>query len=200
VALSFSPLMQQLIASLRLLPGIGPKSAQRMAFYLLERNREGGFLLSRSLQLAMQGIGYCQQCRILTEESLCALCDSQHRDRNVMCIVQSPADVAAIEQAGGYNGLYFVLSGPLSPIDGVGPEEIGVNILEERLEAGDIEEVILATNSTVEGEATAFYIADLVKAKGIYVTRIAHGIPLGGELEYVDGGTLAQAMAARGVI
>jgi recombination protein RecR len=195
--LAFSPLVKQLIDALRVLPGVGAKSAQRMAFQLLERDREGGLRLASFLTQAMKQVGHCEQCRILCEKALCDICHSTNRDQSILCIVEGPANVAAIEQTGGYHGLYFVLSGHLSPIDGIGPEEIGIALLMQRLLDKTLREVVLATNSTVEGEATAYYIADLVKANGIQVTRIAHGVPLGGELEYVDGGTLAKAMADR---
>lgn len=197
--MSFSPLIRQLIEALRILPGVGPKSAQRMAFYLLERNREGAQCLAQSLQQAMKQIGHCERCRMLCEQRCCVICENKHRDPALLCIVEGPSHMMAIEQA-GYHGLYFVLSGHLSPIDGVGPEEIGIGELAERLKEPLIKEVILATNSTVEGEATAYYIAELVKSKGIKATRIAHGVPLGGELDYIDGGTLAKALADRSYV
>ncbi len=195
--MAFSPLVKQLIEALRVLPGVGSKSAQRMAFHLLEREREGALRLATFLTQAMKQVGHCEQCRILSEKSLCDICHNSNRNKSLLCIVEGPADVAAIEQTGGYNGYYFVLMGHLSPIDGIGPEEIGIELLVKRLADKSIREVVLATNSTVEGEATAYYIADLVKSNGIQATRIAHGVPLGGELEYVDGGTLAKAMADR---
>ncbi|ACR14350.1 recombination mediator RecR [Teredinibacter turnerae] len=193
----FSPLIDQLITSLRVLPGVGPKSATRMAFHLLERNREGAQALSQALAEASAQVKRCEQCRTLTEQPCCAICASSKRDRQLMCVVESPADVVAIEQSGTFSGVYFVLHGKLSPIDGVGPREIGIDQLEERFQAEPISEVIIATNPTVEGEATAHYIAERAKKNAIKVTRIAHGVPLGGELEYIDGGTLAHAISSR---
>jgi recombination protein RecR len=192
----FSPLLHQLIEAFRILPGIGPKSAQRMTFHLLERNRDGGQRLAYCLQQALKQIGNCACCRMLCETHVCSVCENKHRDRSLLCIVGGPSHVHAIEQT-GYEGLYFVLSGHLSPIDGMGPEEIGIDALQLRLSDSHLKEVVLATNSTVEGEATAFYIAELVKSQGISVSRIAHGVPLGGELDYIDGGTLAKALADR---
>lgn len=194
--MGFSPLVKQLIEALRMLPGVGPKSAQRMAFYILERDRDGGERLAHVLDQAVKQVGRCQQCRILCEKSFCAICTDKNRDQSLLCIVEGPAHVAAIEQT-GYHGLYFVLTGHLSPIDGIGPQEIGIEDLSLCLNNGQIKEVVLATNSTVEGEATAYYIADLVKSRGIRATRIAYGVPLGGELDYIDGGTLAKALADR---
>ncbi|MFA7553646.1 MAG: recombination mediator RecR [Spongiibacteraceae bacterium] len=198
--MAFSPLIDQLVEALRCLPGVGPKSAQRMAFHLLERDREGGFKLAGKLEKAMEGVTRCQQCRTLTEQLLCSICEDQRRDHTIICVVETPADVLAFEQSGIYRGLYFVLMGHLSPIDGIGPVEIGVSHLLARLEAENISEVILATNPTVEGEATAYYIIEQVKARGINVSRIAHGVPLGGELEYVDAGTLAHALNGRRLV
>ena len=192
-----SPLIEELIEALRCLPGVGARSARRMAYHLLERDRDGGRRLSRVLARAMEHIGHCEQCRTLSEDSLCALCASGQRERNRLCVVETPADVQAVEQATAYRGLYFVLMGHLSPLDGIGPEELGLVRLSERLAGGEIEELILATNPTVEGEATAHYIAGLARARGVRVTRIAHGVPLGGELEYIDGGTLSHAFAGR---
>lgn len=194
--MGFSPLVKQLIEALRMLPGVGPKSAQRMAFYILERDREGGERLAQTLEQAVKQVGRCTRCRVLCEKTLCSICNNNNRDQSLLCIVEGPAHVAAIEQT-GYHGLYFVLSGHLSPIDGIGPQEIGIDDLALYLNDASIKEVVLATNSTVEGEATAYYIADLVKPRGIRVTRIAHGVPLGGELDYIDGGTLAKALADR---
>jgi recombination protein RecR len=194
---AFSPLVKQLIDSLQVLPGVGPKSAQRMALHLLTRNREGGQRLSQVLAQAMKQVGHCEHCRILCENRICFICENKNRDSNLLCIVEGPAHVASIEQTGGFQGYYFVLTGHLSPIDGIGPKEIGIEDLSRRLTSEGVKEVILATNSTVEGEATAYYIADLVKAKGLVATRIAHGVPLGGELDYVDGQTIAKAMADR---
>ena len=198
--MSFSPLIDQLVDALRCLPGVGPKSAQRMAFYLLERDRVGGFKLASQLEKAMEGVARCKQCRTLTEQELCSICQNQKRDHSIICVVETPADVLAFEQSGSYQGLYFVLMGHLSPIDGIGPAEIGVSHLIERLQLEEIVEVILATNPTVEGEATAYYITEQVKARGISVSRIAHGVPLGGELEFVDAGTLAHALNGRRLI
>lgn len=183
--------------ALRCLPGVGPKSAQRMAFHLLERDREGGLRLARLLAEAMERIGHCKRCRTLTEAELCAICANPRRNGALLCVVETPAEVAALEQATGYDGRYFVLGGRLSPLDGIGPREIGLDRLQALLTDEGIEEVILATNPTVEGEATAHYIGEMARADAIRVTRIAHGVPLGGELEYVDGGTLSHAFAGR---
>lgn len=198
--MAFSPLIDQLVDALRCLPGVGPKSAQRMAFQLLERDREGGFNLARALDAAMQGVARCRQCRTLTEQSLCTICADKSRAADTICIVESPADVMAFEQSGSYRGRYFVLMGHLSPIDGIGPAEIGINDLLASIELNPVKEVIMATNPTVEGEATAYYISEQLKAVGVTVSRIAHGVPLGGELEYVDVGTLAHALSGRQVI
>ena len=195
--MAFSPLIDQLVQALCCLPGVGPKSAQRMAFHLLERDREGGFKLSQQLDKAMQSVSRCISCRTLTEQSRCSICEDRKRDSSTICVVETPADVYAFEQSGIYRGLYFVLMGHLSPIDGIGPEEIGVSYLLEKIQEEEVKEVILATNPTVEGEATAFYITQQVKALGIDISRIAHGVPLGGELEYVDAGTLAHALSGR---
>ncbi len=195
--MKFSPLIDQLVQSLRCLPGVGPKSAQRMAFHLLERNREGGLQLAEMLHTALTQVGHCHQCHTLSELDVCGICSDQRRDHSMLCIVESPADVVALEQAGSYRGVYFVLMGHLSPIDGIGPEEIGIDRLIERVRDQAVKEVILATNPTVEGEATAYYITEQVKALGVLVSRIAHGVPLGGELEYVDSGTLAHALSGR---
>ncbi|HRD49722.1 MAG: recombination protein RecR [Candidatus Competibacter sp.] len=192
-----SPLLNQLMTALRCLPGVGPKSAQRMALHLLERDRNGAQRLVESLQIALDRIGHCRQCRDLSETDLCVLCANPRRDRSLLCVIETPADVLAVEQSTGFQGVYFVLMGHLSPLDGVGPAELGLEILEARLDEGEIREIILATNPTVEGEATAYYIAELAHERGIRATRIAHGVPLGGELEYVDGGTLAHAFAGR---
>lgn len=194
--MAFSPLVRQLIDGLRILPGVGQKTAQRMALHLLERDRAGGLKLAELLTQAMTDVGYCQQCRTLSEEPICRLCTDPRRDEQTLCVVQSPTDVFALEQT-GFRGRYFVLKGHLSPLDGQGPELIGIPELLQRLQGSLVEEVILATNPTVEGEATAHYIAQLLLPKGLNVTRIAHGVPLGGELEWVDGGTLAHALAGR---
>lgn len=195
--MDFSPLINRLIEDLRCLPGVGPKSAQRMAFHLLERDREGAQKLARSLEEAAQRVGHCRQCRTLSETDICPLCANPGRDASLLCVVESPADVRAIEQATHYRGRYFVLMGHLSPLDGIGPAEIGLDLLETRLASEGISEVILATNPTIEGEATAHYIGEMAKAHGIASSRIAHGVPLGGELEYVDGGTLSHAFSGR---
>lgn len=195
--MSFSPLINQLINALRCLPGVGPKSAQRMVFHLLERDRNGGQLLAQTLHEAIAKVGHCRACRTLCEEILCRFCDNPVRDRSTICVVETPADVLAIEHTAGYKGLYFVLMGHLSPLDGIGPEDLGINLLRQRLKEGEIKEVIVATNPTVEGEATAHYLAELIKKHAIRVTRIAHGVPFGGELEYIDGGTIARALLAR---
>lgn len=195
--MSFSPMIRQLIDALRILPGVGQKSAQRMALQMLERDRSGGLRLASALQQAMEGVGYCKQCRTLSEDSLCPQCADPRRDDSVLCVVQSPMDVFAVDQT-GFRGRYFVLKGHLSPLDGLGPDAIGVPELMARVERADgLREVILATNPTVEGEATAHYIGQLLIPKGLTVSRLAHGIPLGGELELVDGGTLAHAFAGR---
>ncbi|GAA6153153.1 recombination mediator RecR [Pseudoteredinibacter isoporae] len=193
----FSPLIDELINALRILPGVGPKSAQRMALHLLERDKPGAAKLAGSLQQAIEHIGRCQLCRTLTEQEICATCTSSQRDSRLLCVVETPADVLAIEQAGNYSGRYFVLLGHLSPIDGIGPEDIGIDVLLERLQTEDIDELILATNPTIEGEATAHYLAEQAKRLEVKVSRIAHGVPLGGELEYIDGGTLAHAFNSR---
>ena len=192
-----SPLLNRLITALRCLPGVGPKSAQRMALHLLERDRDGGRRLVEALQAALDGIGHCRLCRDLSETDVCALCANPRRDRSLLCVIETPADVLAVEQATGFQGVYFVLMGHLSPLDGIGPAELGLEALEARLDEGEVREVILATNPTVEGEATAYYLAELARERGIRATRIAHGVPLGGELESVDGGTLAHAFAGR---
>lgn len=190
-------LIGELMQALRCLPGVGPKSAQRITYHLLQRNRDGARRLARALAAAAEHVGHCQLCRNFTERELCALCASAQRDRSQLCVVESPADVFALEQATGYRGLYFVLMGHLSPLDGIGPAELGLDRLGARLDGGEVGEVILATNPTVEGEATAHYIGEMVHARGIKASRIAHGVPLGGELEYIDGGTLSHALAGR---
>lgn len=194
---SLEPSIDQLIEAFRCLPGVGPKSAQRMAFHLLERNREGGQQLVQALQHALTTIQHCKKCRILSESELCGRCSDSGRRQDQLCIVEQPSDVMAIEQATHYKGLYFVLSGHLSPLDGIGPEALGIPQLIELFEQGEITELILATNPTVEGEATAHYISQLAQAQNIHTTRLAHGIPLGGELEFIDSGTLSHAFAGR---
>src|SRR5690606_26092106 len=195
--MSFSPLIRQLIDALRGLPGVGPKTAQRMALHLLERNREAGRQLAHALEAAMDGVGYCSRCRTLSETEICELCRDPRRDDSLLCVLQSPADGWAVEMAGSFRGRYFVLKGHLSPIDGLGPEEIGVPALLERVAGSEVAEVIVGAHRPVEGEATAHYVAGLLKPGGISVSRIAHGVPLGGELEFIDGGTLAHALAGR---
>ncbi len=192
-----SKLLGELIEALRCLPGVGAKSAQRMAFHLLERERERGLKLAGALDQAMRQIGNCTRCRNFSETPVCTLCASTTRDRHTLCVVETPTELAAIEQATGYRGQYFVLLGRLSPLDGLGPQELGLGLLAERLGEGEIEELILATNPTVEGEATAHYLAQLARAAGIRPTRLSHGVPLGGELEFVDRGTLAHAFGSR---
>lgn len=192
-----SPLIQRLIDAFRCLPGVGPKSAQRMAYHLLQRDRDGALRLAGALTEAAEGIGNCADCRTLTEGEYCAICASDRRDRSLLCVLESPLDVEAVEQSTGYQGLYFVLMGHLSPLDGIGPEDIGLDLLAARLDQGEVAEVIVATNPTVEGEATAHYISEMVRERGIRVTRIAHGVPLGGELEFVDGNTLSHAFNGR---
>lgn len=193
----FGRTIDELIEALRCLPGVGPKSAQRMALYLLEKNRDGASRLARAIGDAVEKVKRCSRCRNLTEDELCVICANPRRDGKTLCVVETPADLLAIEQSGSYQGLYFVLLGHLSPIDGVGPEAIGVDLLLERLSDEEVQELVLATNLTVEGEATAYYIGERAAQIGVNVTRIAHGVPLGGELEYVDGGTLAHAFSSR---
>ena len=195
--MSASPLISQLMDALRCLPGVGNKTAQRMAFHLLERDREGGRQLSQVLVRAMDEVGHCSDCRTLCESELCTLCASNSRDPDLLCVVETPVDVDAIEQATNFRGRYFVLMGHLSPLDGIGPEQLGLDQLDERFASGHLKEVILATNPTVEGEATAQYVSELARAQGIRTTRIAHGVPMGGELEYIDSGTLAHAFSGR---
>jgi len=198
--MKYSPGLARLIDALRCLPGVGPKSAQRMAFYLLERDRDGGRSLSHALAEALSSVGHCKRCRMLTESDLCSICASTQREAAQLCVVESPADVVAVEQSGGFRGRYFVLMGHLSPLDGVGPAELGLDEFERLLQGGEVREVILATNPTAEGEATAHYLGELALRLGVKASRIAHGVPVGGELEYVDGGTLAHALAGRTVV
>ncbi len=195
--MKFSPALQELIDALRCLPGVGPKSAQRMTLHLLERDREGATGLARALDTAVAKISHCRRCRNFTELPECEICADPRRDATVVCVVETPADVLAIEQSGSFRGLYFVLMGHLSPIDGIGPAEIGLEDFHQRVIDEGIAEVILATNPTVEGEATAYYLTELLHDVGVQVSRIAHGVPLGGELEYVDGSTLAHALSGR---
>ncbi len=195
--MAHSPLIKQLIDSLRCLPGVGAKSAQRMAYHLLERDRNGARKLAHTLHQAAEQVGHCQSCRILTEYEYCDICQSPKRDRQVLCVVETPSDVYAIEQSGSYRGTYFVLMGHLSPLDGVGPSELHLDTLKDRVKNEAISEIILATNTTVEGEATAHYLVELLKPHTQKITRIAHGVPLGGELEYIDGSTLGHAFKGR---
>jgi len=196
--MTHSPLMQQLSQALRCIPGVGQKSAQRTAYYLLERDRDGAKKLADILNQALESIQHCQSCRMPTESQLCQYCKTNSRDKQTLCIVEMPVDVDAIEQTGEYRGHYFVLLGKLSPIDGIGPNDLGFDLLKQKIANQAIEEIIIATNPTVEGEITAHYIANLVKdIKDIKVTRIAHGIPMGAELEYTDGSTLAFAISQR---
>ena len=198
--MSYSPLLVKMIDALRCMPGVGRKSAQRIAFHLLERDREGASALAGALQEAVEGIGHCKQCRMFTEHDLCSICSASGRDESQLCIVESPADVMAVEDATGFRGLYFVLMGHLSPLDGIGPEELGLGALDERLGQGVVSEMIIATNPTVEGDATAHYLAEMAASHNVQASRIAHGVPLGGELEYVDGGTLSHAFYGRRVV
>lgn len=193
----FSPLIDELIVALRRLPSVGPKTAQRMALHLLERDRSGAENLAQALLKAVESVGQCRSCRNLTEQEQCNICKNMRRDQTILCVVESPADVIALEQSGQFSGTYFVLFGRLSPIDGIGPKEIGLDLLEQRLAQEEVQELIIATNPTMEGEATAHYISERAKARNVRVTRIAHGVPLGGELEYIDGGTLAHALNSR---
>lgn len=192
-----SPLIQQLIEAFRILPGVGPKSAQRMAYAILERQREGGKQLAWALSEALDKVGHCSSCRTLSEEAICRICSSTKRDVGLLCVVETPADVLSIEQAGIYQGKYFVLMGHLSPIDGIGPAQLGLDLLKTKLQQPDIVELILATNQTVEGEATAHYIQQMAQQLGVNVTRLAQGLPMGGELEYTDSATLSYAFKGR---
>ena len=194
---AYSPKLTQLIEALRRLPGVGPKSAQRMAFHLLERDRPGADYLRATLGEALTAIGRCPTCRMFCEDGQCRYCSDSRAASGQLCVVESPADLVAIDAGTPYRGQYFVLMGRLSPIDGVGPAELGMDLLKRRLGGGAVKEMIVATNPTVEGEATAYYLAELARASGVKVTRIAHGVPMGGELEYVDGGTLSHAFTGR---
>jgi len=195
--MNYSPALENLIEALRCLPGVGPKSAQRMTLHLLERDREGAAALAEALQVAVERVDHCSLCRNLTELEVCEICADSRRDATTICVVETPGDVLAVEQSGSFRGIYFVLMGHLSPIDGIGPAEIGLDRFYQRVLDEGIEEVILATNPTVEGEATAYYLTDMLHPEGVKVSRIAHGVPLGGELEYVDGSTLAHALSGR---
>lgn len=192
-----SPLLDELIQALRCLPGVGAKSAQRMAFQLLERDRAGARRLAEKLLAASDRIGFCRRCRSFSETDICSLCASSSREDTSLCVVETAADLYALEQATGYRGRYFVLHGRLSPLDGRGPKELGLDLLAERLAEGAVREMIVATNPTVEGEATAHYLAEIARAGGVAVSRIAHGVPVGGELEYIDRSTLAHAFSGR---
>ena len=195
--MKFSPALQELMEALRCLPGVGPKSSQRMTLHLLERDREGASTLAAALQTAVDKVDHCSLCRNFTELDVCEICSDTRRDASTICVVETPGDVLAVEQSGSYRGIYFVLMGHLSPIDGIGPAEIGLDKFQQRVVNEGIKEVILATNPTVEGEATAYYLSDVLQREGVKVSRIAHGVPLGGELEYVDGSTLAHAFSGR---
>lgn len=191
------PALEQLIEALRCLPGVGPKSALRMAYHLMQRDRKGAGQLSYSLQHALDTIGHCQLCNNFSEQPVCALCNAEKRESSMLCVVEMPTDLMMLEQTQSYAGMYFVLMGRLSPIDGIGPKEIHLDKLLKRVQDGMVKEVILATNYTSEGEATAHYISEMVKARGIAVSRIARGLPMGGEIEYVDSGTLSTALIER---
>ncbi|MDO8962117.1 MAG: recombination mediator RecR [Methylophilus sp.] len=191
------PALEQLIEALRCLPGVGPKSALRMAYHLMQRDRKGAGQLSYSLQHALDTIGHCQLCNNFSEQPVCALCNAEKRESSMLCVVEMPTDLMMLEQTQSYAGMYFVLMGRLSPIDGIGPKEIHLDKLLKRVQDGIVKEVILATNYTSEGEATAHYISEMVKARGIAVSRIARGLPMGGEIEYVDSGTLSTALIER---
>ena len=193
----YSPLLTRLIEAFTCLPGVGRKSAQRMVFHLLERDRDGAVELKLALETAVEQIGNCRSCRMFSESELCGICSSSNRSPAMLCVVETPADVVAVEESGGFSGHYFVLMGHLSPLDGIGPAELGFDLLEQRFDEGNIKEVILATNSTVEGDATANFVAELALRRNIKPTRIAYGVPVGGELEYVDSGTLSHALAGR---
>ncbi|HWQ39775.1 MAG TPA: recombination mediator RecR [Burkholderiales bacterium] len=189
--------LEELVEALRCLPGVGPKSAQRMAYHLLQRDKPGAQRLARALSEALERIRHCEKCNSFAQAQLCALCSSPRRDPSLLCVVEMPADLAMMEQTQVYNGLYFVLMGRLSPLDGIGPKDIHLDLLLKRATDGVVKEVVLATNFTVEGEATAHYVGELLRARGLKVTRIARGLPVGGELEHVDTGTLAQAIIER---
>ncbi|ORU91759.1 MAG: recombination protein RecR [Cycloclasticus sp. symbiont of Poecilosclerida sp. N] len=191
------PVLHNLMQALRCLPGVGQKSAQRMTLHLLERDRQGAFKLAQSLAEAVDKIGNCKTCQTLSSSEVCGLCSDPQREQQLLCVVETPADVMAIESATSFKGMYFVLNGRLSPLDGLGPAEIGLDQLAERIKQGVIQEIILATNPTIEGEATAHYISEMAKKHNVIATRIAHGVPFGGELEYIDSGTLSHAFNGR---
>jgi recombination protein RecR len=198
--MSFSPLTTRLIEALTCLPGVGPKSAQRMALHLLDRDRAGAQKLADTLQLAIDNIGRCQRCRNFSEQAVCHTCTQTSRDPALLCVVETPADVIAIDQSGSFRGFYFLLLGHLSPIDGIGPEDIGADVLDKRLAEGEVKEMVIATGTTVEGEATAHYLSDMARRHNVVASRIAHGVPMGGELEYVDSNTLSLALQGRKVL
>ena len=189
--------LERLVEALRVLPGVGPRSAQRMAYHLLQHDRAGADQLAQALSNALETVRRCAKCNNFSEEDLCSLCRSPRRDASLLCVVETPADLAMVEQTLSYSGMYFVLMGRLSPLDGVGPRDIGLDRLQARIAEGEVQEVILATNFTNEGEATAHYIAEMLRTRGLKVSRIARGVPLGGELEYVDAGTISQALLER---
>jgi recombination protein RecR len=189
--------LERLVEALRVLPGVGPRSAQRMAYHLLQHDRAGADQLAQALSNALETVRRCAKCNNFSEEDVCSLCRSARRDASLVCVVETPADLAMVEQTLSYSGMYFVLMGRLSPLDGVGPRDIGLDRLQTRIADGEVREVILATNFTNEGEATAHYIAEMLRARGLKVSRIARGVPLGGELEYVDAGTISQALLER---
>jgi len=195
--MAFSPLLEEILRTLRCLPGVGSRTAQRMAFHLLERDRDGARALVEALAVGRDRIGECEQCRMLAEDPLCWICAAKDRNESLLCVVESPADVLAVEDSGVFRGRYFVLQGRLSPLDGIGPEELGLGLFEQQLGTGVITEIILATSSTVEGEATAGYLAGIAQRNDIKVSRIAQGVPSGGELEYIDRSTLSRAIADR---
>lgn len=193
----YSPLLDQLAKALQCLPGVGNKSAQRMLFHLLDRDREGARHLAKTLEEATRLIGNCEQCRMLCEDAVCRFCASSQRDASQICVVETPADLMAIEQSGAFSGRYFVLMGHLSPIDGIGPTELGIELLEQRLATGEVREIVVATSVTVEGDATAHLIAALARRYDVRASRIAYGVPVGGELEFIDSGTLSRALSGR---
>jgi recombination protein RecR len=197
VAELYSPLLNQLIEALQCLPGVGAKTAQRMAFHVLDKDRDGAGRLATVLAKAIESMRNCERCRMLTEERVCRICTSERRESSQLCVVETPADLLAIEQSGAYRGAYFVLMGHLSPIDGIGPAELGLELLESRFRQERFAEVVLATSVTVEGDATAHLVAALAHKHGLRASRIAYGVPVGGELEYIDGGTLARALSGR---
>lgn len=198
--MSFSPLITQLISAFRSLPGVGQKSAQRMAFYLLNQHREEGLFLSSILEKALNNVSYCKSCRTFCESTFCNICQNANRNNTQLCIVESPLNILSLEQTSHYSGKYFVLHGHISPLDGIGPEEIGLGLLEKRIKGSELKEIILALNPTVEGQATTQFICDFVKPYGIKISRIAQGVPQGVELEYLDANTLSQALHDRSII